>query len=375
MSGDISISADIAFLSDGGNRTRKAVLMIRQSLDADSPYADVARPRRGLTSLQFRDTKAGDTHEVQSNVASPQRVRLEKRGDYFYLYRCRPTAKGPLQPAGASIRWRSKATVLRRHRRLLARQGCRRESRLLERGTQHAAARDRRTHVSTARSKPCPSPRPTGASCTSRRAHFEAPNWTRDGSPSSSISDGRIERLPVAGGTPTRHRHRRRRRTATTTTASRPTAAARHQRPLAARPTVDASTSLPIAGGTPRRITPEVALLLARLVARRQDARLRRPARRRVRHLYHSRCRRRRDAPHHRRGTRRRPRVFARRPVHLFQLRAHRHHADLAHACRRQQTRNRSLPTSSTTGSRTSRPTASGWSSSVTKRRHRPSAR
>src|SRR6202022_2575542 len=45
--------------------------------------------------------------------------------------------------------------------------------------------------------------------------------------------------------------------------------------------------------------------------------------------------RRRRDPPDHRQGARRRPRVFARRKVHLLQLGAHRQHADLAHAPRR----------------------------------------
>ena len=37
MSGDVAISADIAFIGEKGNNHRKAVLMIRQSLDGDSP--------------------------------------------------------------------------------------------------------------------------------------------------------------------------------------------------------------------------------------------------------------------------------------------------------------------------------------------------
>jgi TolB protein len=39
-SGDVTLTADISFLGKGVNEHRKAVLMIRQSLDADSPYAD-----------------------------------------------------------------------------------------------------------------------------------------------------------------------------------------------------------------------------------------------------------------------------------------------------------------------------------------------
>src|SRR5262245_55570481 len=42
VSGDTTLTADISFLGTGGNAHRKAVLMIRQSLDADSTYADIA---------------------------------------------------------------------------------------------------------------------------------------------------------------------------------------------------------------------------------------------------------------------------------------------------------------------------------------------
>ncbi len=39
--------------------------MVRQSLDADSPYADIALHGSGLTSLQYRDSKGAHTHEIQ----------------------------------------------------------------------------------------------------------------------------------------------------------------------------------------------------------------------------------------------------------------------------------------------------------------------
>src|SRR4030081_3085375 len=42
VAGDVSLAANISFLGKGGNEHRKAVLMVRQSLDADSVYADVA---------------------------------------------------------------------------------------------------------------------------------------------------------------------------------------------------------------------------------------------------------------------------------------------------------------------------------------------
>jgi hypothetical protein len=53
------LTADIAIPGTGGDAHRKAVLMIRQSLDADSPYADAALHGSGLTSLQSRSDKGG----------------------------------------------------------------------------------------------------------------------------------------------------------------------------------------------------------------------------------------------------------------------------------------------------------------------------
>ena len=102
MSGDVAISANIAFRGDKGNNHRKAVLMIRQSLDGNSPSVDVARHGDGLTSLQFRDAAGADTREVQTDFVSPQRVRLEKRGDFFYAFVA--GKDGQLHPAGASTK-------------------------------------------------------------------------------------------------------------------------------------------------------------------------------------------------------------------------------------------------------------------------------
>jgi TolB protein len=84
-SGDLSLAADIAFVGAGKEAHRKACLIIRQSLDADSAYVDAALHGDGLTSLQFRETKGAATHEVQSNVSAPKRLRLEKRGKYVSL--------------------------------------------------------------------------------------------------------------------------------------------------------------------------------------------------------------------------------------------------------------------------------------------------
>jgi TolB protein len=102
VSGDVALTADIAFVGDRGNPHRKAVLMIRQSLDGGSKAVDIAQHGNGLTSLQFRATDGGPSHEIRSNIAAPQTVRIEKRGDLFYAFIS--GSDGKLHPTGASTK-------------------------------------------------------------------------------------------------------------------------------------------------------------------------------------------------------------------------------------------------------------------------------
>src|ERR1700726_301964 len=85
ISGDVTLTADISFLTTTGNEHKKAALMLRQSLETDSAYADVVLHASGLTSLQFRDEKGAITREIQSNLSAPKRLRIAKRGDYIYM--------------------------------------------------------------------------------------------------------------------------------------------------------------------------------------------------------------------------------------------------------------------------------------------------
>ena len=85
MSGDVSLAADIRWIGTGGNAHRKACLLIRQSLDPNSAYADAVVHGDGLTSLQYRQVQGGTTREIQSNVAAPRRIRIEKQGDFVSM--------------------------------------------------------------------------------------------------------------------------------------------------------------------------------------------------------------------------------------------------------------------------------------------------
>ena len=202
VSGDVAISADLAFVGDRGNNHRKAVLMIRQSLDGNSASVDIARHGDGLTSLQFRAVAGADTHEVQSNVIAPRRVRLEKRGDFFYAFVA--GKDGKLSPAGAS-------TKLTLNGDFYVGIGVSAHD---KDATETAAFSNVQVETFTAQSDKKPVLYSTletvPIASTDRRvayvakARFEAPNWSRDGSFFLFNRDGGIYRLAVGGGEPTR---------------------------------------------------------------------------------------------------------------------------------------------------------------------------
>ena len=107
VSGDVAIEASVRFTDsqpDSGDAQphRKACLVIRQSLDSSAVYADAAFHADGLTSLQWRDAPGAPTHEVQSAVSGPARLRIEKRGEYVSMY----VADGaePLRPSGGAAK-------------------------------------------------------------------------------------------------------------------------------------------------------------------------------------------------------------------------------------------------------------------------------
>src|SRR6266481_2896982 len=81
ISGDIALRCAIEWLGAGGNAHRKACLMVRQTLDEDSAYVDVAVHGDGLTSLQFRERAGGLTHEIQASQSRPPLVGLERQGE------------------------------------------------------------------------------------------------------------------------------------------------------------------------------------------------------------------------------------------------------------------------------------------------------
>jgi TolB protein len=205
VSGDIALTADIAFLGTGGNPHRKAVLMIRQSLDGNSPGVDIAVHGVGLTSLQFRDATGVNTHEVESNISAPKTVRIEKRGDYFYAFVTGPGLSnnaGNLQPAGASTK--------------LALSGdfyigigvCSHDKDVVEKAV-FSNVKLEQLPPASGKTVLVSSLETISIASTDRHveyvatAHFEAPNWSRDGKYLIFNQDGTLRRLTFDGSAPT----------------------------------------------------------------------------------------------------------------------------------------------------------------------------
>jgi TolB protein len=200
VSGDISIAADIEWIGEGVDPHRKACLIIRQNLDTASVYVDAAVHGDGLTSIQYRGIQGGITREVQANISSPGRVRIEKTGDYVSM----STAIGdePLKSSGGSFKLlfsepfyiglgvsaHNNGTIesavfsnVQIEIPVQKADSLKKVESTLE--TIAIASFDRRVVYHT-------------------ESHIEAPNWTPDGSTLIYNSGGQLYKIPATGGNP-----------------------------------------------------------------------------------------------------------------------------------------------------------------------------
>ena len=76
MSGNFAVTATAKFLTEGIAH-RKAVIMLRKSLDTDSPFVQLAIHGDGMPSVQFRNTKADNTNTVDFPIEGPGTWKLK----------------------------------------------------------------------------------------------------------------------------------------------------------------------------------------------------------------------------------------------------------------------------------------------------------
>ena len=203
VSGDVQLTADVLFANSNGNPHKKAVLILRQSLETDSAYVDVALHSSGLLSLQFRDEKGAITGEVRSKTiwagtagdfgSTPRRLSLTRRSVYTYL-----SIGNPSHYDGESIRIPFEGDFY-------AGIGvCSHDKNAIEQATFENVE---------LKSLP-PSSAPPVLYSTLEEVpisngdrqvvyfapgRFEAPNWSRDGSYLLFNRDGQLEKLPASG--------------------------------------------------------------------------------------------------------------------------------------------------------------------------------
>jgi TolB protein len=216
ISGDVDLTADISFATTSGNEHKKAVLIFRQSLDADSVYADVALHGSGLIALQYRDEKGGTTREVQSRVSpsripragvngvsgtmlAPLRLRITRRGNYVYISVGSPD--GTLQYDGESFQVPLNGAFY-------AGVGmCAHDKNAIETASfanvslqPMAPTSAQPVFYSTLEKVALDSTDRTVVYVAPGR--FEAPNWSRNGSYLLFNRNGHIEKLMLSGGSP-----------------------------------------------------------------------------------------------------------------------------------------------------------------------------
>jgi Tol biopolymer transport system component len=198
--GDISLAADIRWTGAGGNPHRKACLLIRQSLEPDSPYADAVIHGDGLTSLQYRQVRGDPTREIQSNVSEPHRIRIEKEGDYVFMSIARKNET--LRTAGGSFKLKFSEPFY------IGLGVCAHDNAVLEKAVF--------SNVELNTGRPNPAGRTILESTLETvaiaskdrrvvyhiRGHIEAPNWSRDGKYFLFNREGKIYKLPINGGEP-----------------------------------------------------------------------------------------------------------------------------------------------------------------------------
>jgi hypothetical protein len=102
MSGNFAVTATARFLTDGIGH-RKAVIMLRKTLDTDSPFVHLAIHGDGTPAVQFRNTKADNTNTVDFPIEGPgtRKLKLVRQGTTISVWISKDGA--PLRELGQTV--------------------------------------------------------------------------------------------------------------------------------------------------------------------------------------------------------------------------------------------------------------------------------
>ena len=76
MSGNFAVTATAQFLTEG-NEHRKAVIMLRKTLDTDSPFVHLVIHGNGMPGVQFRNAKGDNTNTADLPIEGPGTFKLK----------------------------------------------------------------------------------------------------------------------------------------------------------------------------------------------------------------------------------------------------------------------------------------------------------
>ncbi len=201
VTGDLVFSMDTRWEAEGKEPHRKACVMVRQTLEADSPYVDIAVHGDGLIEMQYRLTKGATTRAARTPITAPATVKLERDGDVFTAFVSKDG--GAFQPIGAVSL--SLPDPVHAGIGVGAHNAANLETALLTNvslTTQLPAAEEKRVRETTLETLDIMTGERTVV--YRDRTLFEAPNWSPDGKLFYLNRGGHLWTLPVGGGELTR---------------------------------------------------------------------------------------------------------------------------------------------------------------------------
>jgi len=205
ISGDATLTADITFgESQKPDPHRKAVLIFRQSLDANSVYVDAAQHGSGLMGLQYRREPGATTQDIElSKEELPQRLKLVKHGDTFTMYLSNHGE--PLHPVGATIKLHLQEPFYAgigvcSHNKDVV-ETAKFSNVELETGAATAGS-EKKFGYSTLQTIGIEENFRRALVVTTGPGRMEAPNWSKDGKTLIFNRDGKIWKVAAAGGEP-----------------------------------------------------------------------------------------------------------------------------------------------------------------------------
>jgi TolB protein len=196
VTGDFILTAEGELKGKGVNAHRKWGIMFRETLAGSSMYADAAIHGDGLTSLQYREQRGAETREVKTPMSAPDIVQLERAGKAVIM---RAAKRGEALVETGRVTLDFPAGILAglfvcSHEVALAETAVFRNVRL---DVPAAEGMDGDANPSPSRLELLDVDSGLRRVLYSSALHFEAPNWSRDGTFLLYNQEGRIYRFPL----------------------------------------------------------------------------------------------------------------------------------------------------------------------------------